>query len=445
MCPPIIHLSIPPRHSSLRHPIARQLERAILLAGGISEQNFGHFEKVNWSRTARTDRGVHAISQTVALKLKLPNVDVDHQEAFRTNLVTFLPKDITCHRVLRVTGSFHAKNFCSGRTYQYLFPTYLLQSVAALEARPEMVALAASCNSNVAGGRDYDAISRDVLEGDALSRRNDSCAELALALRNYRVDAKTLERFRGALASFVGTKRYHNFTRRVDGASSQAERYITSFSCTDPTVETQGDFLDGLEWTCVTVNGQSFLLNQIRKMIASSIEVGRGRCTLEDLHKCFDITQDANLPRMPGLGLYMNDCSFELYNIKTADAHKNAMKAFEARTNKGKGDHKCPERPPVLAWSHDPTAAERMQKYRETHVWPHIRKTESDTHHFILYHAFSRALELLDVPRTHVASTKKTAVAMAETDDSDGDEEVNATSSVSHDGVAQSEEGGMCD
>ena len=39
------------------------LERALFLAGGIEESNYENLQKVGWTRAARTDRGVHAISQ----------------------------------------------------------------------------------------------------------------------------------------------------------------------------------------------------------------------------------------------------------------------------------------------------------------------------------------------------------------------------------------------
>ena len=52
--------------------IEKMLEKALLLAGGISEENFGNIHKISWSRTARTDKGVHALSQCCAMKLNFP-------------------------------------------------------------------------------------------------------------------------------------------------------------------------------------------------------------------------------------------------------------------------------------------------------------------------------------------------------------------------------------
>ena len=48
-----------------------ELEAAIARAGGISEANAGDFGKVQWTRAARTDKGVSAVGQVVALKMVL--------------------------------------------------------------------------------------------------------------------------------------------------------------------------------------------------------------------------------------------------------------------------------------------------------------------------------------------------------------------------------------
>jgi hypothetical protein len=41
--------------------IEAQLEKALFLAGCFNENNYGHLQKLQWTRAARTDRGVHAL------------------------------------------------------------------------------------------------------------------------------------------------------------------------------------------------------------------------------------------------------------------------------------------------------------------------------------------------------------------------------------------------
>ena len=78
------------------------LEKALFLAGAIHEKNFGNIQKVQWSRTARTDKGVHAISQCCSMKLSIP---LGQEDEFRHVVNTFLPADIVVHHVQKVTKS----------------------------------------------------------------------------------------------------------------------------------------------------------------------------------------------------------------------------------------------------------------------------------------------------------------------------------------------------
>lgn len=46
--------------------IEAELELALYLAGTISKDNFGNPRKVSWSRSGRTDKGVHAAAQVMS-------------------------------------------------------------------------------------------------------------------------------------------------------------------------------------------------------------------------------------------------------------------------------------------------------------------------------------------------------------------------------------------
>ena len=43
--------------------VEAELELALYLAGAMSKDNFGNPRKVSWSRSGRTDKGVHAVAQ----------------------------------------------------------------------------------------------------------------------------------------------------------------------------------------------------------------------------------------------------------------------------------------------------------------------------------------------------------------------------------------------
>ncbi|PFH33754.1 hypothetical protein BESB_079700 [Besnoitia besnoiti] len=161
------------------------LEEALLAAGGIAACHVGCLQKLQWSRAARTDRGVHAACNVISLKLSLGLVDAflrkesclteaadtlefdpdgdaeaakdaeaagadgekqpqkteaerqahlawqrGREAAFLDRLNEALPADIKCFAVKRVTKNFDARISCSRRRYAFLLPAWLLQPVA---------------------------------------------------------------------------------------------------------------------------------------------------------------------------------------------------------------------------------------------------------------------------------------------------------------------------
>jgi len=76
----------------------------------------------------------------------------------------------------------------------------------------------------------------------------------------------------------------------------------------------------GLECVRLTVEGQSFLLHHIRKMIAMAVEVVRG-VVGEALFAASLTETKVDLPLVPGVGLYLNRVFFENYRRKFANDH----------------------------------------------------------------------------------------------------------------------------
>jgi tRNA pseudouridine38-40 synthase len=91
-------------------------------------------------------------------------------------------------------------------------------------------------------------------------------------LTSYRVDPARMELLRTALKCYEGTQMYHNFTTGKHPTDANARRYVISFTCGEPFVDAASD----AEWVLLSVVGQSFLLNQIRKMIGLASEVATG-------------------------------------------------------------------------------------------------------------------------------------------------------------------------
>jgi tRNA pseudouridine38-40 synthase len=139
-----------------------ELEGALHRAGGIAASNLGDFQKLGlivaveeysirlmqpasdrmlstfagWNRCARTDKGVHAMGQVVSLRLRVPRCTdgtVDYA-GMRDRVNAQLPSDVRIFDVVKVTAGFNSHPSCSGRRYEYVLPTMVLQ-VSQLKTR----------------------------------------------------------------------------------------------------------------------------------------------------------------------------------------------------------------------------------------------------------------------------------------------------------------------
>ena len=300
--------------------IEKVLEKALLLAGGISEENFGNIQKISWSRTARTDKGVHALSQCCAMKLNFP---LGQEEEFRRVTNTFLPDDIHIHYIQKVAKTFNSKFCCSGRKYHYILPTYLLF---------EETIITKFMNEAQEGKEGEDGKTLFFLQNEQIKSIREK------HLKGYRVSPEAIDRLKTAVNQFVGTHNYHNFTSSKDGSDASANRYITKFEVMEPFI----DKGDGLEWVCLSICGQSFLLNQIRKMVTLAIEFARGKASLVSFEKAFDPKTRVDIPMAPGLGLYLNQLFFERYNCKVTENNKQ-LQAAKAKKEKKAAERKLKE------------------------------------------------------------------------------------------------------
>jgi tRNA pseudouridine38-40 synthase len=254
--------------------VEAELEKALYLSGTVAEANFGYMQKVQWTRAARTDRGVHAMTQCCAMKLSFP---YDQRSLVRDQINQFLPADIRIQAITKVAKNFNAHAQCTKRNYNYLLPTYMLQDFDTVNTALATV-FAEQGPIKGAGyeGGYVDPSSSKFLNGEYLKKARDSIVQ-------YRIDAERLNRFRSALKEYEGTKSYHNFTVGKDATEANAKRYIISFDCSEPFIAHN----TGIEWVLLSVFGQSFLLNQIRKMVGFAVDVCRGQGTLEQMQESF--------------------------------------------------------------------------------------------------------------------------------------------------------------
>uniref|UniRef100_A0A0X3Q5Z4 Pseudouridylate synthase 1 homolog n=2 Tax=Schistocephalus solidus TaxID=70667 RepID=A0A0X3Q5Z4_SCHSO len=276
----------------------RTIEGDLLLAlhksGLISKDHLDNPFLIRFQRASKTDKNVSAVGQVC--NAKIPFSDESPVEKINEHL----PQQIRVLDVFRVTQSFSSKTACNHRTYQYILPTF------AFAAR------------------------------DSLTR--ESCWQ-------YRISAETLTHVNNMLNHFKGTHNFFNFTSRRTANDLSCRRYIMSIECGAPFL------LDGdREFAVITVVGQSFMLHQIRKMIGLVIAIVSGHTTEAIFEKAFQ-GERLDLPKAPGLGLFLDKVDFTRYNTRFCND----------------GSHH------PIDWN---AYKEKMDVFKEEHIFRHIVQKE---------------------------------------------------------------------
>ena len=107
--------------------IELELQNALFKVGCIQESNFGDLSKIHWSRSSRTDKGVHSARTIITAKFEITTdilqSSIDGRMKRIVDLLNEnLPLDIRVFSMVKVNQAFVAKTSCHWREYEYLLP-----------------------------------------------------------------------------------------------------------------------------------------------------------------------------------------------------------------------------------------------------------------------------------------------------------------------------------
>ncbi|CAH9073378.1 unnamed protein product [Cuscuta europaea] len=109
--------------------IEGELEKAIFKAGGIKDSNFGNLYKIGWARSSRTDKGVHSLSTIISLKMEIPETAWKNDPSgmgLASIVDSHLPESIRVFSILPLQRTFDARKECNVRRYSYLLPAEII-------------------------------------------------------------------------------------------------------------------------------------------------------------------------------------------------------------------------------------------------------------------------------------------------------------------------------
>lgn len=337
--------------------------------GAIADANAGDINKIGWSRSSRTDKGVHSTGTVVSFKCRLHpewlTDDGQLRQSCASDLVgsinDALPADVRVLCVQRTPKSFQPRRACRVRTYAYLVPGWVLcpQPDATAppqhDAQPDEATLARFRDALRAleGSHPYhNFTSRSVYhrrrETPAADRRTmieqrsaqraasatarertglDAAEAAELSAAWDEVDAEASapddgnkERVpkpwelaaagfsSGELAGWYETRFIEDGVEGADRLTPEHWRRVLDFG-----VEEVGTDDDGQMYVRVHVRGESFLLNQIRRMVGLAISVARGDAPMAYLEACLAAPARLYTPTSPSHTLMLWDNEFNPY------------------------------------------------------------------------------------------------------------------------------------
>ncbi|KAF0978685.1 hypothetical protein FDP41_002505 [Naegleria fowleri] len=265
--------------------------KALCKAGGVAEHNSTDMNKVHFHRSSRTDKGVHAASNVLEMKLLL-------KPGLLEEVRKLLPDDIIFYGFKRVSKSFHAKDHCTARTYEYLLPAFALTK---------------------------DPHAKEWFRTTNLEKITDTDIEKngLLDIYNCNITSEDVEMANRVLKNFVGTHSYHNYTQLSKAKPNSYNRHLTKFECSHPFE------ISGVKVVKLTVCGSSFIYNQIRKMVGFFIGVMRGVFDESEFALTVDKEKAVPVPLAPANGLLLCEQEFKRYNAKAGSQLHGAVSAAD--------------------------------------------------------------------------------------------------------------------
>lgn len=255
--------------------IEKAISECLAEASAISKRNAEDPAKIHFKSSSRTDKGVHAALNLVSVKIEI-GITEDLISQLR---VLLLARKIHLYHMVKLTKSVIPSRLAESRIYEYIVPTFFLKK--------------GDFNEEVKLLQIEDG--KEEKEGIRRTYTKEDFAEIV----GYRGPGEDFHIFNDILQKYVGTKNFHNFTNLSN--SKGCNRYIKSITVSETCV------YDDVEYIRISINGQSFLLHQIRKMIFYAVllcKYSRGEAATK-FERAFS-AENMHIPKSPAEYLFLD-------------------------------------------------------------------------------------------------------------------------------------------
>ena len=318
-------LQMDPNQYEKLNTIEYQLSKALKKIGCIKEGNHIDLSKIQWSRSSRTDKGVHASKLSISAKLEI-NLDWINSTTLKLDELVKqvnleLPSDIRVISCIKTNQGFRARDACNWREYEYILPVKVISSSSDTNVINSKVNMLNSILKKFEGAHSFHNFHRlsrnDLLSSKKESRTKTNQGNMVQhsvvnnednyvdtmsddTLDNARLDTKPDEE--ATYNDFI----YHKWAPITREICARTRGIVFS----SEVLEIITDSNTGSQYIKIRIRGQSFLLHQIRIMIGAAVLVANNIIPEYVIDLALFHENQLFFPKAPSEGLMLVNSGF---------------------------------------------------------------------------------------------------------------------------------------
>ncbi|DAZ97821.1 TPA: hypothetical protein N0F65_002491 [Lagenidium giganteum] len=353
--------------------IENELRRAILEVGAMRESNFVDLAKIDWSRSSRTDKGVHAACLVFAGKLLIDENRVNGRtgrvRGLTDALNAALPPTIRIFSSTRVNKRFSARKACVLREYEYFMPLSFFKDSTFTQRSPgpfveeQVLDKFFTALRKYEGIHDFHNFTKSRSHFYKLHARLQHQRARNAAQGSWDEDRDEAENDEDAEDIDLDDEYAPENFSQFEGPDAKSRKVLlrhrrTIYSCSGSLLE---DFC-GEPYVRVHIVGQAFLLHQIRYMVGGALAVATGGISTDTFDAALKTNRIIRVPIAPAEGLVLLSSSF--------GGKLHTVSLFEDFNTQLAQERKDLSHRVLLT----PREEDEMVRFRETTIYPEVAR-----------------------------------------------------------------------